>query len=206
MGFDFKNFMKEGGLGPVGDIFGGLFGNSGGGYDEAAKRLQQYMDQANKGFEPFLNAGHAAIPQFQDWSKQFQDPNKFLNDTFSNYHMSPGAMNSMNESQRAATNAASAGGLTGSTAHMREAGNIANQISSKDMQQYLQNVLGIGNNFGQSLNTLMQGGMGAASGMSGNLMGGGNTLANLYGGSSAAGQGDQNKLISGFLQLLPFLL
>lgn len=205
MGFNFKDFMKGGGLGPVGDIFGGLFGDSGAGYNEAAKHMEEYMRKAMENYQPFLGAGQAAIPEYQDWMKQYKDPGKFLEDTFKNYQMSPGARTSLGEAQRAAGNAASASGLSGSTAHMREAGNIANQISTKDMQQYLNNILGIGGQYGHGLNTLMQGGLGAAGGMGNLYQNMGNQISDWRGSGAASGQNDMNKLFAGAISLLPHL-
>lgn len=205
MGFNFKDFMKGGGLGPVGDIFGGLFGDSGAGYNEAAKHMEEYMRKAMENYQPFLGAGQAAIPQYQDWMSQFKDPVKFLENTLSKYQMSPGAMNQMQQAQRAATNAASASGLSGSTAHMREAGNIASQATSNDMQQYLKNILGIGGQYGEGLNTLMRGGLGAAGGMGNLYQNMGNQISDWRGSGAASGQNDMNKLFSGAISLLPHL-
>jgi len=203
MGFDLGGiFDPFDMMGKVGGILGG---NQSAGYDKASKQMEEYMRKANEAYQPFLNAGQGAIPQFQDWMKQYQDPNKFMENAFSKYQMSPGAMNQMNQAQRAAGNAASSSGLSGSTAHMREAGNIASQATSNDMQQYLKNILGIGGQYGQGLNTLMGHGMGAAGGMSGNYGNMGSNLANMYGGGAAANQNQMNQLLGMGMNLLPFL-
>jgi hypothetical protein len=204
MGGLFGSIMG-GGMGGLGQIFNGLFGNDSAGYDEAAKKLQQYMQQATGAWKPFLESGQNAIDPFQRWGQQYQDPEAFLKDTFSKYNMSPGAQYQMGQAQRAANNAASAGGLSGSTAHMKESANIANKISSQDMQQYLQNILGVGNQYGNSLNTLLGLGTAGAQGTSGALQGMGSQLAQLFGGGAAAQQGQRNQLMSGGLQMLPFL-
>ena len=78
----------------------------------------------------------------------------------------------------------------------------ASNIASQDMNQWLQNVLGINTQYGQGQNNLMQGGQNAA-----------NSLANLYNqmgqnmGSAAYGKesGNQNdfwNMLGGGLQTL----
>lgn len=199
----------DGGMGKALDPFGmigNLFGGGSEGYDEAAKRMEEYMRQAQGAWKPFLDAGRGAIDPFKQWGEQFKDPHKFMEDTMSKYTMSPNARFQMGQSERAAKNAASAGGLAGSTAHMREAGNMANDISSKDQQQFLQNILGIGNNYGQSLNSLLNMGMQGAGGTAGAFGGMGSNLANLYGGGAAANRNQFNQLLGMGMNLLPFLM
>lgn len=187
----------------VGNLFGG---NASAGYDKAGSEMERLLGKAGENFNPYMDAGKNALPQFQEWMKQYKNPQEFMQNVFSNYNMSPMAMNQMGQSQRAANQAASASGLTGSTAHMREAGNIANQATQNDMQQYLKNILGIGGQYGQGLNSLMGMGMQGAQGM-GSLYGNNaNALGQLYGGGAAAGQNQMNQLLGMGMNLLPFLM
>jgi hypothetical protein len=204
-GSGMNNFMNTGGMAGISGILQGLFGNSGAGYEEAANQMQKNLQQGANYLAPYRNAGEQAIPQLQQWMQQFQNPQEFLSNVFSKYETSPFAKNQMAQAQRGANNAASAGGLLGSTAHMREAGNIANQVTSQDMQQYLNNFLGVGNNYGQGLNSLFQGGLSAANSTAGLFGQNARGLGELYGGAANGKESDSNDMMAGFMKVLPYL-
>ena len=188
------------------DMFGKITGGASAGYDEAAKRMEDFMGKANQAYKPFLDAGTNAISPFQEWVNQRKDPSEFLSNVMSKYNMSPDAQYRMGQTQRASNNAANASGMSGSTAHMREAGNIANEYNTRDMDKFLQNILGISNSYGQGQNSLMNTGMNAVNGMSNNYMQGGSNLANLYGSGAAANQNQMNQLFAAGMQFLPMFL
>lgn len=182
------------------------FMGAGRGYDEAAKRMEEQLYNAGNYYRPYREAGERAIPQFEQWMNQYKNPQEFMNNVFANYSMSPGAKYKLGQTERAANNAASASGMIGSSAHMREAGNIANQISSEDMQQYLQNYLGIGGIYGQGLNSMMGQGFNAAGGSAGLMGNNAAQLGQLYGGGTAERQNQQNQMIAMLMQSLPYFI
>ena len=163
-------FDPQGMLGGLGGILGGLFGNSGKGYDKAMEQYQQWADKAQGTQQPFLNAGTGAIGDYQKWLQGQQDPSKFINEQMKNYSASPYAQNMQQQAMNAGNNFASANGLMGSTPMAQQMQQNAGNIASADQNQWLQNVLGINTQYGQGQNNLMQGGQNAA-----------NQLTNLYG-------------------------
>jgi hypothetical protein len=159
----------------LGNLFGGLFGNSGKPYD----KYNEYMQQAQQAQQPYANAGQSAIGDYQRWLQSQQDPSKFINDQMKNYQTSDYAQNLQQQSMNAGQNAASASGLMGSTPLMQQMQSNAGQIASQDQNQWLQNVLGVNTQYGQGQQNLMTGGQNAA-----------NSLSNIYNqmGQGAYGQ------------------
>lgn len=200
-GFDPSMFA-----GGAGQLLGGLFGDSGAPYGAA---MGQYRDWANKAQEaqnPFYNAGTGAIPKYQNWLDRMQDPSGFINGIMGGYQQSPWANYMQQQSMRAGQNAASASGLMGSTPFAEQMQQNAANISSQDMQNWLQNVLGINSQYGRGEQGLMQGGQNAA-----------NALANMYGnfgqrmgeaayGREAGGQQDMWNTLGGAASLAAMFL
>lgn len=174
MAFSFDQFGQG-----LGSIFGGIFGNNGGkGYKDAANELKKYFGQAANYQNPFYNAGTGAISGYQDWLKQMQNPSEFLNNLEGQYQESPHAKYLQDQAMRAATNAGSASGLTGSTPLIKQMQQNASDISSEDLNSWLGNALGINSQYGQGLDTLMGRGQNSANQLTnlmaqlGQLMGG----------------------------------
>ena len=163
------DFNPQMALGGLGGLFGGLFGDSGKPYDKAMEQYQQFANLAQGTQQPYLNAGTGAIGDYQKWLKGQQDPSKFINNMMGQYQISPYAQYLTQQAQRAGQNAASASGLMGSTPFLEQMQQNASNISSADMNQWLQNVLGINTQYGQGQQNLMQGGQNAA-----------NSLTNMY--------------------------
>jgi hypothetical protein len=180
-GFDSNMGMAFGGLG---GLLGGLFGDSGSPYEDAMEQYQKWANQAQATQQPFLNAGHQAIPQYQAWLSGMQDPSKFINNLMGQYQQSPWAKYQQQQGMRAAQNMGSATGLTGSTPLQMQAQQNSQNISSQDMGNWLQNVLGINTQYGAGNQYLMGQGANAA-----------NALTNMYGnmgrqmGEAAYGKG-----------------
>lgn len=153
-----------GGAGAAG-LLGGLFGDSGAPYEAAQQQYNDYLNRAQGAQNPFLQAGYGAIPNFQAWLGSMQDPSGFINKLMGQYQESPWARYQQQQSIRAGTNAASASGLTGSTPFAQQLQQNAQNISSQDMQNWLQNVLGINTQYGQGNQYLMGQGANAANAM-----------------------------------------
>jgi hypothetical protein len=180
------NLGSAGGMlgGGLAGLLGGLFGNSGAPYGDAMKQYQQWIQKAQGAQNPFLQAGQGAIGNYQNWLQSMQNPSGFINNLMGQYQQSPWAKYQQDQSMRAANNIGSASGLTGSTPLQLQAQQNAQNISSGDMNQWLQNVLGINTQYGAGNQYLMGQGANAA-----------NSLTNLYGtaganmGQMAYGQG-----------------
>jgi len=173
--------MMQSGKSSLGGIFGGLFGDPEKPYQQAINQYEKYGNKGQQVQNPFLNAGSGAIPQFQDWLNGQKDPSEFINNLMDKYQESPWAK--YQQAMRAGQNMGSASGLSGSTPLAQFMEQQAQGISSKDMQQWLSNVLGINTNYGAGQQSLMQGGQGAA-----------NALTNMYGDlGSRIGEQSYNK-------------
>ncbi len=146
----------------LGGLLGGIFNDSSKPYDKAMEQYQQWANQAQGTQMPFLKAGKTAIGDYQEWLKGQKDPSAFINNLMGQYQQSPYANYLQQQAQNAGINAASASGLTGSTPLLQQMQQNSANISSQDMNQWLQNVLGINTQYGQGQNNLMQGGQNAA--------------------------------------------
>ena len=189
----FKNMQS----GSVGNILYGLFGDAGAPYDAASKELDKYLPEAQKYQQPFYDAGKGAIPDFQKWLQGMQDPSGFINKMMGGYQESPYAQNLQRQARQAGTNAASASGLTGSTPFAQQMEQTAGNISSGDMNQWLQHVLGINTQYGQGQGQLMQQGQGAANSLTELMNQFMQNKANLAYGQGSADQGQTGSLFSG---------
>ena len=171
-----SGMLGAGGAGQQSPLFaflGGMFGKSGDPYKDYMKQYQDWVNKAQNVQNPFVNAGTGAIGDYQKWLSGMQDPSKFINNMMGQYQESPWAKYQQNQAMHAGQNAASAGGLIGSTPYMQQAQQSAHDISGQDMGNWMQNVLGINNQYGQGQNNLINYGSNAA-----------NALTNLYGQSA----------------------
>ncbi|HMG14627.1 MAG TPA: hypothetical protein VK590_04220 [Saprospiraceae bacterium] len=190
----------------IGGILNGLFGNAGKPYHDAGKELDKYFPQAQQWQQPFYNAGTGAIPGFQNWLNGMQDPSKFINGLMDNYKESPFAHYQQQQGMRAAQNVGSASGMSGSTPLMQQAQQNAQNISGQDMNQWLQNALGVNSQYGAGLNSLMGMGQHSSDSLSQMFSDYMNNKANLAYGEGAAKQGQQGSLFGGLGGLAGSLL
>ena len=145
-----------------GGLLGGLFGDSGSPYNDAMKQYQEWANKAQNVQNPFLQAGTGAIGNYQNWLQGMQDPSKFINGLMGQYQESPYAKYMQQQSIRSGQNAASASGMTGSTPFAQQLQQNASNISGQDMNQWLQNVLGINSQYGAGEAGLMNMGQNSA--------------------------------------------
>lgn len=153
-----------------GSLLGGLFGDSGAPFSAGMDQLQNMTGKAENIQNPFINAGTNAIGKYQDWLTGMQDPSKFINNLMNNYQASPWSQYQQMQAMRAGQNAASVGGLMGSTPFAQQLQQNASNIASGDMNNWLQHVLGINSQYGAGNQYLMGQGQNAA-----------NALTQLYG-------------------------
>ena len=121
----------------LGQLFGGLFGDSGKPYQQAQNAYQPYFNQATQQQQPYSQAGQNALGPYQDMLKGMSDPSGFINHLMDGYQESPFAKYQQQQGMRAAQNMGlgSASGLTGSTPLQMQAQQNAQNISSGDMQE-----------------------------------------------------------------------
>lgn len=154
----------------MGMFLGGLFGDSGAPYDRARQQYEKYGQKAIGAQQPFYQAGVNSIPQYQNWLNRMENPTDFINNMMGQYQESPYAKYLQQQSMRAGENSASASGLLGSTPFAQQMQQNSANIASGDMNQWLQNVLGVNTQYGQGVGNMMNMGQGSA-----------NSLSNIYG-------------------------
>jgi hypothetical protein len=172
----------------------GLFGSDKP-YKKAMHEYRRYADQAAAAQQPYMNAGNAALGDYQTWLQGMQDPSDYVNNLMGDYQESPYARYLQQQSLNSAQNAASASGLMGSTPLMQQIQQNASNISSGDMNQWLQNVLGINTQYGQGQQNLMQGGQNAANALSGIYNNMGQNMGQAAYGAANARNQDWGRLI-----------
>lgn len=193
-----------GGGGAISNILGGLFSNPSRPYEKARGEMERYLPEAQKYLNPFFEAGTGAIPAFQQWLGGMKDPSGFINNLMGGYQESPYAKYQQEQGLRAAQNMGSASGLTGSTPLTQFAQQQAQDISSKDMNQWLQNVLGINTQYGAGQAGLMGQGMQAGGQLGNQIMDYMRNMAELAYGKEGARQGRIGGLIGGIGNLFGF--
>lgn len=133
----------------LGGLLGGLFGNSGKPYGRAMDQYQKWLNEAKATQQPYLNAGATAIPEYQSWLKNMQNPSEFVNGLMQNYQESPYTRYLQQQAQNAGINSGSASGLTGSSALAQQMQQNAANIGQQGLDAWLQNVLGLNTMYGQ---------------------------------------------------------
>lgn len=198
--FDFSSLIPG-----IGGIMQGLFGDSGAAYEDAGKAYQgimeKYLPGIQQNFNPFIQAGQDALPQMQNALSKMSNPTEFMNNILGSYQESPYSQFLRKYGNQGMTNAASASGMLGSGALMKEASDYNQQLTSRDLQQYLGNVLGINQSYMGGLNSLAGMGLSGAASygdvMSRLLPGYAEAMGGAAYGQKAGQQADQGALMGG---------
>jgi len=201
---DPRMMMQMGGQmgGGLTQFLGGMFGDSGAPFEAGMHQIEKYGKQGAAAQNPFLQAGGQALPQMQNWLQQQSNPSQFLNNMMSQYQQSPYNQFLQQQAMRAAQNAGSASGLTGSTPLMMQMQQNAGNIGQQGMNDWLQNMLGLNTQYGAGLGQMAGMGQGAANqltNMYGNM---GNSMAQGAYGQQAGRQQDTSNMIGGGLRML----
>ena len=176
-------------------IASGIFGLT---EDNPADAAGEYLDKIPETlkpyYQPYIDAGLKAMGiGEEEYSKLISDPSAMYNKIAQGYQESPGFAFEEDQAMRGIQNAAAAGGMTGTPEHQQMAGQMAQNLASKDFNNYLSRALGL---YGQGLSG-MSGitGLGyqASSGLADNL------ASALISQSQAAyaGQQGQNQAMGG---------
>lgn len=193
--------MMQGGKSGLAGILGGLTGNSGAPYEAAEKELGDFYNRGRDIQNPFYNAGKNALGPFQDWLNGMKNPSDFINNLMGKYQESPWAKFQQQQSIRSAGNMGSATGLTGSTPLAQFEQQNARDISSQDMNQWLQNVLGINTQYGAGEQNLISGGQNSANALTNMNSDFGKLIAEMQYGKKAGENADRSNIWGGVFNL-----
>lgn len=164
-------------------IFGGGQGAAAQDQEEAIRRAmqqeQQYLGQSTGYMQPWWQAGQKALPEYQEALGRMKDPNAFINQMMGGYQQSPFAKFQEHQGIQAANQGAAASGMLGSGAQQKALAQFSQDLSSKDMQQYLQNQMGVWGNYMGGLGGLSGQGMQAGKQMGDWTMGAGRDVAGM---------------------------
>ena len=143
--------------------------------DAAMPYLNQIPGTIQPLYNPFIQQGQSAYNTMSPQLNQMaQDPTAFLEAMMQGYQPSRGYQLRRDEAQRAAGNSAAAGGMRGSINDITNQSRLTDALLGEDMQQWLQNLMGIQGMGMQGLGQFYNAGYGA----SGNLA---SDMSNLLG-------------------------
>jgi hypothetical protein len=162
----------------------GLFGNSG---DPSRNAGREYFN--------YYNQSKNALGDYKNDLNTMKDPSGFINKLMGGYQESPWARNLEQRTNNAATNMASANGLSGSTPLMMQMQQNSHNIASQDQDKWLQHVLGINTDY-------MNGSQHYADQLSALNTNQGANAANASYGQTLGQNYDQNQLMQGIAQFL----
>ena len=128
----------------IGDFLARLFGGDPSKpYQDAQNTYNQYAQKVFGYLDPYNQAGQKGLGNWQAMLQKMSDPQAFVNNILSGYKMSPAAQMQLQQGQNAISNAASASGMLGSSAFGGNMAQYAEGLTANDMQNYLNNILGV---------------------------------------------------------------
>jgi hypothetical protein len=144
----------------------GLFGMFNGKQEDPMQYLNQIPEKTGQYLNPYIQQGQEAGQMAQgQYNQMTQDPTSFLNQLMSGYQPSQGYQYKADLMGRELANTAAAGGFRGTSEDQRQRAELINSLMGQDMQQYLQNVLGIQGTGLQGQENAMGRGFGASGDM-----------------------------------------
>lgn len=144
--------------GPMGAMAGSSIGSAIGGSmnqrsaDKASRqnqadvqaRLGQISGVGKQYYEPYIQPGlDAGARANQEYSRMLDDPSGLINAIMESYQPSTGYQFKEDRLKRSAANTSAAGGFAGTQYDSDNQSALINSLLSEDMQQYLQNVMGV---------------------------------------------------------------
>ncbi len=133
-----EDMLGGGGMG----LFGG--GSSQNPADAASPYLQQIPGVAHKAYDPYIQRGQEAGGVLSGaLDPMAQDPTGYLEKLMQSYRPSRAYQMQQEAMTRAAGNTAAAGGMRGTPSDISGEARITDRLMGQDMQQWLQNVMGI---------------------------------------------------------------
>lgn len=191
------SWLNQNMVGDIGNMVGGFFGHSGSPFQAAGNAINQYSQMGANAINPYNQMGQAAMGNYANWAQQMQNPSQFENNLMKNYQESPNAKYMQQQAMRAGQNAGSAAGTQGSTPLALQMQQNAGNISQQDMQNWMQNALGINQQYGNAEGEMMNTGMMSANSLLGLYGNEANAQGEAAAGESAGNNQDQNNFLSG---------
>lgn len=131
-----------------------LFGGKAGGTGEAEETMQQQMEQQQKMLQqslgylsPYEQIGSQAMGDYTSALGQYADPTQLYSKIMGTYQQSPAAQFQEQQGMGQLQNTMESQGLAGSGQEAKDVLGYSQGLSSQDMQQYLQNTLGMGQTY-----------------------------------------------------------
>lgn len=115
--------------------------------EDPSKAANRYLDQipgvGKEYYNPFIDDGREAGTLLKGEYAKLLNPSAFMDEIMKNYSLSKGAEYQRDKLAKGIGATAAAGGFAGTPEHQREYGEMANEIMSRDMQEYLKNALSV---------------------------------------------------------------
>lgn len=164
-------------------------GGSTGGYKRAREAIEtglgeqrQIAGEAEQPYAPYQQAGAGGLEAYQQALSQGQDPSQLYSQLLEGYQESPYLQPQLEYGEQAAQRAASASGMLGSGAEQQAAAGRAQALRGQDVQNYLNQVLGLRQQYLGGQAGLGGLGLQAAGGVSGARQQYGQQVGQGYGG------------------------
>lgn len=110
----------------------------------AQKYVEKIPGAVSPYYKPFIEEGEQARGQLTpQYEQMMQDPSAFINALMGQYEPSKGYQFQKEEMGQAAANTAAAGGFRGTPYDIEQQEKLTQGLLGQDMQQWLQNVLGV---------------------------------------------------------------
>lgn len=164
-------------------------------YKKGGEEVQKYYQQMLDMLQPYNQMGQQAGGKMNDAMNNLLDPTKLQNEWASGYEMSPGAKQSVAESNSQGMDAASQMGLLGSSSALSNLQNTSHNLMQGDRDKYMQDLM---QKYlaGTGLASSMYGtGANAAGQMGQGAMSAGQQMSDLMTNKQAA----RNNMVSGLL-------
>lgn len=111
------------------------------GYQAGEDSINASWDEAKKHMQPYSDAGKNALPGLQGATDKLLDPTALQGEWMKSYETSPWAKDEMQRSQTQGLDAASAMGLSGSSAGLENIQRTGSSIVNADRQNYLNDLM-----------------------------------------------------------------
>lgn len=114
-----------------------------GGYNQG-HYLNKIEPMEHENYDPYIQRGQRAGGILEDqFGRMSQDPTGYIDDIMGNYRNTPGFQQRLGEALKAARSSAAAGGRAGTIESIGQQAQLEDRLLGQDMQQYLDNVLGV---------------------------------------------------------------
>jgi hypothetical protein len=128
----------------IGSIFGGIQMMNNNPATQAMGYSEQLPGVVKPYYEPYIETGLAAQEELWDeYMKLISNPQVVYDMLAGGFEQSPGYEWQYDQAMNAANNAAAAGGMSGTPAHMTNASTIAQNTAAQDYYNYLDRMFGL---------------------------------------------------------------